>query len=151
MNFQNLLNNTCVLNVAIVSTRISAASLGSELFSSGAGTARASHWSNTSLTPYEKFSLPINSDDYKVHFHNRYQLATNGTAQPMADFWPYIVNIRKYIPLNMQIKYNGTSGTPDVGVYLIHWMGITTEAANQTATANAYQVTMNNITYFRDE
>lgn len=142
------------VNVALVSFKGSVTSANTQLFSSPAGTARASNFDNVALTPLERHSLPINSDNFIVHFHKKIILSHWAGASVDADGGtaPKNYYIDTYCPIKRQIRFNSATGLPETEFRLLFWCGIPGEAAADPVptTANALNYEYNVVAYFRN-
>lgn len=140
------------LNCALISAKSGIANVEtSDFFTSGAGTTRAVDFDSTALTALERHTLPINSDNYTVHWHQRMILNSNSlTGQPVSGTYPRIVKVEKYISLKRQIRYDSTNGLSETPLWFIHWVGVQGEASGVAASSNAYAVDRNILVYFRN-
>lgn len=153
-NNQTASNDTAIyLNMALVSTKAGIANVStSDFFTSGAGVTRSVDFDDAGLTALERHTLPINSDNYTVHWHERKVLISTGNSsgQDSIGIYPKFIKLEKYIPLKRQIRYDSTNGVAESPLWLIHWAGVAGEASGVAATTNVYSVDRNMMVYFRN-
>jgi len=148
--------NTCgvdlYLNMAIITTKKTATNVGLDLFTSPGGTSRAANFTNVGLTPFERHTLPINSDEYQVHWHSRVLMCNAAFPTNSNGLAPKLFELFKYVAINRQIRFDGAAAESETGVYFVHWAGIAGEDAADPIikTSNAYKLDYSILTYYRD-
>jgi len=148
-------DNALYLNCALISAKAGQTTVSTgDFFTSGAGTNRSSNFDNVALTAYERHTLPINSDNYVVHWHKRFVLhsAQNTYARPDTNTVPKILELNQYVPIKRQIRFDSATGAAETPMFFLHWVGIRGEAASDpvVATTNIYAFEKNIVTYFRN-
>ena len=140
------------LNFAIVVPRDNLGTPGDDFFRSQAGTSRTNQFDPTALTANELHCLPINTDKYFVIKHLRYRVAsdTGGTADS------HQLNIDFYQPINRQLRWDDSLGTPRQDIYIMSWASFfgrnagTVAASGDNDTSETYSRALRVVTYFAD-
>jgi len=106
---------------------------------------RGQDWAVT-LTGTDFRCLPINTDLYNVHMHNRFALAqavsTNEDTEHLFE---------KYLPLSRQIRYeNGTDLPEGKNMYLVMWMSFIDEPTTGPVVNNICNVSARITRFFRE-
>lgn len=107
---------------------------------------------STSLSANKFHCFPINTDKYHVLLHKRMRLnSVTPTTYSEASGRSY-ANISKYIKINRQLRWkNSTATKPETGnIWVVYWADAYEAASFATSTANAFSITENYITYFRE-
>lgn len=133
-------------NLALISAKNRGA-LGDEtdFFRSYAGSARAQNFDDASLAALDRHCLPINADEHVVHFHERVMLLAKEDSSNGSGKVASLYTFEKYIPIKRQIRFEGSTGSPETKFQLCHWSGLVgdTITASQTpGTGHEYEVKM---------
>lgn len=150
--FRNQTNNPMYLNVAVIVPKNATVPSTTNFFRSNASE-RGRDFDSASMTALDFHCYNINTDNYHILRHKRYQLTKNGqtnTAHAEHSSRNYIT-IDWWIKLQRQIRWDGdTSGPINDHAYLAYWcdeMGLN-QGAPPNATAIGTQ--FRTIVYFRE-
>lgn len=146
-------SNWLYFNLALVSAKNRGSVDSSDWFRGYQGDARSVDFTSGTLTSLDRHCLPINTDEWVVHTHERRLITFGGTedesqGKKVAKVWQY----EKYIPINRQIRFEGDGVAPETKFALVHYAGEmgNTKAAAAVPVANAYSVEMKIINVFRE-
>lgn len=148
--------NQLYFNIAVISTKArSSTDFNDDFFTSGLGTSRAYDFDNVNYSSHNRHTDPINSDNFVVHWHQRFLLSPNQQAcvGAASGSWPYIVPISRYVPIQRQIRFDTSAGSSsEPGFRLVYWCGKVGEATSNPIvnTANAIKVEYNCRAYYRE-
>jgi len=118
------------------------------------GTNRVTDFDN-SLTGLEFMCLPINTDDYTILKHKRFNLPGTASSTPgEANFnnRPNYRMLKMWTKVKRQIRYednNNTSNT-DGRLWMLVWCDYVETPGGSVPTANALAFTSRHVTYFSD-
>lgn len=144
-------NKGLYLNVALVSAKHRATISDIDWFRNYTGTARAKNFNSTDLTTHERHCLPINTDDYTVHWHQRWiQFGGNASTLPNRN---NPTEIQKWVPINRQIRFDSETNTSaETQFRLVWWAGSPglDQTASQVANPDAFRLDYNIVTVFRE-
>lgn len=155
-NLEAVTANQLYFNIALLSTKAGVSTItGTDMFTSGGGTARSYSFDNVNYSSLERHQDPINSDNYVCHWHQRYLLSPNQQAcqGPQSGSWPYVVPISAFIPIKRQIRFDdaaANSAEPQFRVVL--WCGLVGEGYSDpiVQTANAIKTEHSITAYYRE-
>lgn len=126
---------------------------GLDLFRSYSGDKRAQDFTDGTLNAFDRHCLPLNSDGYVVHFHERKLIRKGGnTAESkdrIAELWTY----ETYVPINRQIRFENEQASSETKFWLHHWSGTTGStiaASNSGPIANQYRTEIKVVTFFKE-
>lgn len=150
---KNLTNAPLYVNWAILAGKAGGLSgvSNTDFFRASDGADRARNFA-VDLTGSEFHCLPINTDKYHVLQHKRFTLVPSASGgDTVALTGKSYTNIDTYKKFNRQIQFDGTVGGPESGeTSLVIWCSKFGEAGGAAISANAWNVSLKTICYFRD-
>lgn len=154
LNVTRAIDTNYYFNIALVSSKSGTSGVTTaDFFTSGAGTNRSSNFDNVALSPHERHTLPINSDNYVVHWHQRGMIYSDSLfGDTTIGNMPRTFRLSKYCPINRQIRYDSATGNAETPIWLVHWVGkVGDAAADPVVTTNdVYDFERNVLVYFRN-
>lgn len=146
-------DNTLYVNIAFVSGKHRSAIGNDDFFRNYTGTQRSKNFNSTDLSPHERHCVPINNDDYNVHWHERFLLTHSTNGGQLAGVRGGVCEVMKYIPINRQIRFETEfGGSAETQFRLLMWVGRVGEAPSNpiSPTANAIKMDYKIVTSFRE-
>lgn len=149
-NKENMFFNWAIISPKAIGTN---PQIPNEEFFRGTGEHRFENF-NTSLSGLDTRCLPINTDKYIIHRHQRLIVGPYDSTEGRHSRY-----FEKYIKVNRQVRYNeGGSGTsiellmqPEgADMWLVYWCSFASELDNQATTLAACNVTTRIVQYFRE-
>lgn len=144
MEARNNLTSPVYFNIAILATKIGSSISNTEFFRDYS-TERSINFGDASLGGLDYNRLPINTDRYQIMMHKRYRLRgydlEAGTSYLNAGGVSYM-NFTKYLKINKQVRYDGTSAFALTPVFLVFWCSkfLDEAPADNTISTMAYSL-----------
>jgi len=142
---RNLLEDPLLFNMAVLIPRSGVAGITTAEFFRDDVNDRGQNFA-TGLNSNEFHLLPINTDIYNVVKHER--LKIGGTSNDTRNGGHKIV--KRYIPVNKQIRYFDGSGTATTPIYVVWWCDKSMTAAGTVGTSDSISTSFNTIAIFKD-
>jgi len=100
---------------------------------------------NVALTALDFRCLPINTDLYNIHKHQRMILGPETSTEGRDER-----TLEWYWPLKRQIRYEAGSSSPSAkNIYLLFWCEISQSNSQQGAVTNIMTLNLKHVKYFR--
>lgn len=99
--------NACWVNIALITPRNQAAPSTIDFFRGSNANSRSRDFDASSLSSLDFKTLPINTDDYIVHFHNRFLLDSSNSNAGTG-----VREFHKYVKIGRQFRYDNAGSTP---------------------------------------
>ena len=154
MEWRNLSDTVLQCHMAILCPRKSTTVSIQDFFSNPAEAERGKNFNNN-LSSTEYNCLPINTDEYVILHHKRYQRGRQGddvgTGEDNTSGKRNYRALHQRQPINRQIRYTDNTNTPaDGNVILVYWADSYLTAAGSTPTNNAFQCNIWIVKYFKE-
>lgn len=152
MEVTNTTPNALYFNVAVIAPKDDGATFSGNDFFRQNTQFRSQNFSNA-LSGMEFHCLPINTDDYTVLRHKRYQLNHQNSTNAFANrqYGTSYRTIDWYVPLKRQVRYRGGETTEATSGKVLHvfWFALFNSAAGAGSTQCGI-TSQRIITYFRE-
>lgn len=128
IGFRNNLNDAAsfplYFNIALVSTKNKTGVSDIDFFRQYSGTGRSKNFDDPALTALDRHCMPINSDNYLVHWHYRTYCTPFQNVPADQNQKPDAWEMHKWIPIKRQIRFDSADGTSaETQFYIVHWAG----------------------------
>lgn len=150
--WRNILNTPLLCNWAVVTPRKGDIVETADFFRAANEDARVAAF-GTARSSNESHCLPINSDAYVVHAHKRFILGPANGQTNTSWYFPNhknYIQLKKYVKINRQIRFEDTSTPTTRGVFVVYWMDQTLQPGGAAAVANCAQELTTCVSYFRE-
>lgn len=145
-NSSSTTTNALNINVAVITPRGTLSNpSNTDFFRASNANSRSRDFTST-LSSVDYQCLPINADDYIVHWHKRFKCKTANSNEGDG-----VRQIMKYIKINRQFRYDSEGADPTTPTpYLVWWACRVHEGETAGVAINGYTLLKRATMYFRE-